>query len=117
MSGIELVPAKPGYFPVFSSTKWVIQAVSGSQATPANVNAGSDGAHSNFFASQASPSNANVNASVPTSIIGGPTAAANTVKRILNAPVIMDITSGAQGTGLVLRASLLVWVIWLTASQ
>jgi hypothetical protein len=117
-SGIELVPAKPGHYPViFSSTRFLVEAVNGTQTTPAQMQAGSDAAHTNLFISSALPSNANVNAVSPSALPGlalGPALATDTIRRIPNATVLMDITAGAQGTGsFALRGKLSINVAWI----
>jgi hypothetical protein len=113
--GIELLPAKPGYFPILLQTTWSIEQVSGTQTVPASVQAGSDAAHSNFlFASSTTPSNANVNAANPPSIAAGPSNATFQNGLQTNAPIFLDITSPCQGTGgFQLKAKLFMLVGWL----
>lgn len=98
--GLELIPARPGYVPVFVSSYFVITASSGTQTSPLVSQAGQDAAHTNFWASQNGLSNATVNAgTAPYASIGPMAAAAATVQRNKNATVILDVTTGAVGTG------------------
>lgn len=115
-SNIELIPARPGYFPVAASVQWLIESQAGTQTTPPTTNAGSDAAHTNFFPSSATtPSNASVNAAAPPSFANAPAQAADTVQRIANATVFLDITAGAQGTGgFALTGKLVVTVFWIS---
>lgn len=116
-SSIELLPAKPGYFPVLIAAHFLIEATSGTQTTPLTCRAGSDAGHVNFFPTTANaPSNADVNAtnvpSISTSINAG---SANNIQRIPNATVFFDITAGAQGTGgFTLRGKFNLIVKWVS---
>src|SRR6267142_2458719 len=102
-SNIEIIPARPGYFPVVLSSsfpEWVIESVSGTQTSPPTIQAGNDAGHVNTIPNTATtPSNALVNAAVPPTVASGPAAPAATVKRVPNTPVFMDVTVAAQGTG------------------
>jgi hypothetical protein len=115
VSGLELIPAKPGYAPNFGGSFWVIERVVGTQTTGLNFQAGSDPAHLNFFVSTVGrPTNAEVNGAAPPSLGAGGVIAAATVAKIPNAPVFLDITLSASGTGgFVLLARLVVGVIWI----
>ena len=101
-SGIELIPARPGYLPFLLLPQWMITIASGTQTSGATAQAGSNAAHTNFFNTTANtPSNAAVNAAVGNTPCrgGNPSAATSTLRRFTNRPVLMDITVGAQGTG------------------
>ena len=76
---------------------------------------GNNAAHTNLFASQAIPSNATVNAvTAPPGLCTGVASAALTSQCITNAPIIMDITAGAQGTGgFLLKGKFVIWVNWI----
>lgn len=114
VSGIELIPAKPGHVPLVYLARWIIYSVTGTQTTPATHKAGNNTAHTNIFASSSTnPSNANVNAAAPVSTAAGPvTVQPSNITP--NAPVIFDLTSGAVGTGgFALRARLAAFVIWV----
>lgn len=98
---IELVPARPGYFPINLTTgkaQWSIEKVSGTQTTPPTIRAGNDPAHTNFFTSTSTnPSNADVNGANPPSVANGPFLPLGT--EFSNATVYFDLTSPAVGTG------------------
>lgn len=116
--GIELIPAKPGYFPVLSSARWLIEAFSGAQTTPCTSQAGNDPAHTNVLAAGTSPTNGATNTSVPPCVLSAGSAAAVTVKRFANAPVIFDVTAGAQGTGgFTLMAKFFCTINWFALTQ
>jgi hypothetical protein len=118
--GIELVPAKPFYFPWLVNANWLIESFTGTQTSPPTFNAGSDLAHLNFISStSASPSNANTNASSPPAAVAGPPMVfpATPLRSIANATVFLDIASGAVGTGsFSLKARLVVDVAWQAAA-
>lgn len=111
---IELIPARPGYFPIPTSGNWVIEQASGTLVTPPTTRAGSDVGHTNFIPQAATtPSAANVNAANPPSLASGPANAGNTVQRIPNTPVILDVVAGASGTGaFALKGRLQITVFW-----
>ena len=116
--GIELVPARPGYVPFnFDFSQWVILSTSGTQVTPATVQAGSNPAHNNYIASQSIPSNADVAAAVPPC---GASPNANTLQTagqqvFPGNAVILDVTAGAQGTGgFTLVARMTIQVRWIS---
>lgn len=113
VTGIELVPAKPGHIPVSATARFLIESTTGTQTTPLVSQAGSDAAHTNFKASTSAPANVDVTgAPVPaiSSAVGG---SAVTTQRIPNATVFFDITAGAQGTGgFTLRGKFVVVVRW-----
>lgn len=116
--GIELVPGKPGYISVIASTNWLIERVNGTQTTPLTCNAGSDAAHSNVIPSVAiQPTNADVNgANVPSLAAGQGQNAL--LKLIPGAPVILDITAGAAGTGsFALTGRYVVSVFYIAVGQ
>lgn len=116
--GVEIVPAKPGYVAVrmvAGAIGFVIEQVAGTQTTPMTMNAGSDPAHTNIYiSSTVRPANADVNTAVPPSIAATPTPAATTVQLFPNAPIVLDITAGAQGTGgFTLKGRFLIRVQWI----
>lgn len=119
--GIEIIPAKPGHFPVLLNPLWIIEQFAGTQTAPGACNAGSNPAHNNFLLSFTQPSNANVNAitTTPCTLSAGtPVAPANSVTRIPNAPVILDITQGSAGTGgFVLKGRFVLYVFWVPAGS
>ena len=98
-SGIELVPARPGYIPIHSTRTWIIFSRSGTQTSPPTTNIGNDAAHTNIQPSiNTTPSNVNVNGAVPISLAQG--VAQNQGPQILpNATVYFDLTAPATGTG------------------
>src|SRR6267142_1271140 len=102
-SNIEIIPARPGYFPVILSgffPEWVIESVVGTQTSPPTVQAGNNAAHNNSIPTTATtPTNALVNTAVPPTTVTGPGNPAVTLKQFPNTPVFMDITVAAQGTG------------------
>lgn len=118
--GIELVPAKPGHYPIqlTNPRTIIIESVSGTQATAAQIRAGSDPAHTNYLPLTNQPSNANVNGAVPPSFAPGSNVV-NTTHRIPNTPVIFDLVTGAVGTapGFVLKARYMTVVIWISVNQ
>lgn len=117
VSNVEIIPAKPGHVAAFvtGDAFWVIESVAGTQVTPPTIQMGSNAAHTNYIpSSAATPPNADVNAATPPSISTFPTAAGNTVQRLANTPVFLDITAGASGTGgYACRARLSVLVRWM----
>lgn len=124
VSNIELVPARPNLipFPVNLVTAfWFVEQRSGTQTSPPTIQAGSDAAHQNFFTTTSTtPSNANLNASVVPAPIAGPGIGvfSGTLKRIPNAPIMLDLTVPAAGTGgYSCRARIFVVVAWIALSQ
>lgn len=120
--GVEIVPAKPGHVAVILATSlWFIEQVAGTQTSPPTLQAGSDPAHTNSIpSSSTTPSNADVatSASILPALAVGPTSqsAAVGVRRFVNAPIILDVTAGAQGTGgFSLKARFQCRVIWMAA--
>lgn len=114
-SGIVLIPARPGFFPVMTSRNWTIKAFSGTQSTAAQSRAGSDGGHVNFFTLTAAPTNAEVTGTPP-NLAAGPGFPALSTTRIPNADIIMDVPTAATGTGgFALTAELTVVVFWQAA--
>ena len=114
--GIELVPAKPGYYPMFVNGRWLIESHAGTQTTPPTTQAGSDAGHVNFLANASTtPANADVNNANPPSISTSINAGTvNTVQRIPNATVFFDVVAGAQGTGgFALRGKFTCIVKWV----
>lgn len=121
-SNVELIPARPGYVPIVASgffPEWVIESVTGTQTSPPTIRAGNDAGHVNTIPSTATtPTNALVNTAVPPTVVTGPANPAVTLKRIPNAPVFMDITVAAQGTGgYSCLARLSIVVYWFAVSQ
>ena len=99
-SNIELLPARPGFYPVIISSMWLIESHSGTQTTPPTIQAGNDLNHVNIIPLSATrPSNANVNAIGQNGICTASAAAANTVQKIIGVPVFFDLTVPAVGTG------------------
>lgn len=120
--GVELVPARPFYTPRLITASWLIEKVAGTQTSPPTVRAGNDAAHGNFIGQMSTtPSNANTNAAATPCVVTGPTAGTAlgpTVQTITNAPVLLDIVSGATGTGgFMLKARLVVLVLWFAPSS
>jgi|SRR5579863_3571367 len=113
LSSMELVPARPGHFPVVCVlANWCIESVSGVQTAPVVYQAGQNAAHTNVFAALTNgPSNADVNGANPPSF-GGQSIGASRVQLIVNTPVFLDITAGAQGVSKLL-ARLIVGVEWV----
>ena len=114
-SNIEIIPARPGYYPLPLLTEWVIESFSGTQTSPLTLRVGNDPGHVNIFALQSTnPSNVDVNAAIPPSYATGLTVAvSNNTQRIANAPVYMDITAPASGTGgFTCTARLSFIVVW-----
>lgn len=113
--GIELVPAKPGYFPVIVNAWWRIETLRGTQATAAQVRAGSDAARLNLFTLSNTPSNSNINSGVSQSLSLASLGLNGNLQRLGNTPVYMDLASGAIGTDstFALTASFAAYVLWL----
>lgn len=112
--GIELIPARPGYFAVATSITWVIELVSGTQTSPANFRAGTDPSHLNFITANGRPLNTDVNGAVTPSVAVGGGLGAVTLPRTSGTTVIMDVTAGAVGTGnFALRGRLAVIARWI----
>jgi hypothetical protein len=115
-SNIEIIPARPGYYPLAFNTAWIIESLSGTQTSPLTLRAGSNPGHSNIFPLQSTnPSNANVNVAVPPSIASGLTIAVpNNTQQIAKATVYMDITAPASGTGgFACTARMSFFVLWI----
>jgi hypothetical protein len=114
-SGIEVIPARPGYYAYPLSFVWIIESFAGTQVTPVVFQMGSNPAHNNILPSQSNPSNANVNAAVPPSTaIAATVTVATGTQYIANAPVYMDITSPASGTGgFACTARLAYYIFWI----
>lgn len=114
VSNIEILPARPGYFPFNILSQWVIESVTGAQTVPATIRAGSDPAHLNFYPSiNTAPSNANVNAAVPPSLADALNTTGVALKKFPGAPVFFDITAPAAGTGgYSCKARLVILVVW-----
>jgi len=114
-SNIELVPAKPGHFPSGLTTRVIVEQFTGTQSTPATVRAGSDAGHVNYIVASNAPSNASMNIGVSAPFVPNTnvTGSAVTTQRIPNAPVLLDITVAATGTGgFTLRVRYETTVIW-----
>jgi hypothetical protein len=113
--GLEFIPARFGHIPMSASSLWSIESVAGVQTVPAQIQAGSDPAHSNVIVSVASPLTADVNAANPPSpsSIAGSLLQPLKVQEFPGLPVFLDITSGAQGTGgFKCMARLVVHILW-----
>lgn len=118
-SNIEIVPARLGYFPFLLIGTWLIEQRSGTQTSPPTIQAGSDANHVNFIASSSpSPTNADTNNANPpsqTALVGG---AVMTLQRIVNAPVYMDVTVAASGTGgYSCMASFVYSIMWVASGN
>ena len=113
--GIELVPAKPGYFPVIVTAWWRIEALRGTQASAAQIRAGSNVARTNLFTLSNTPSNGNINSGVPQSLSLASLGLNTNLSRLNNTPVFMDVATGAVGTDgtFALTASFAAYVLWL----
>lgn len=113
--GIEMIPAKPGYFPSLINLFWIITSKAGTQTTPPTCRAGANSTHDNLWTtSSTTPSNASVNGAAPPSVAFGPLTVNYAARALPNTPIIMDVTTGAQGTGgFTLRAKMLLVVFWL----
>lgn len=121
ISGLEIIPARPFYSPHSVTTVWIVEQVTGTQTSPPTIRAGNDANHDNLIGpTSTTPSNANVNAAqVPCPITGPGTGAAigPTSQFIANAPVFLDVTAGAAGTGgFTLKARLAISVSWSSVS-
>lgn len=117
--GVEIVPAKPGYIPIGLSPVILVEQVAGTQTTPMSSQAGSDSAHTNFVVpGSVAPTNASINACVGNTpaVVGGLSVSGNAARaaqHFTNAPIILDITAGAQGTGgFILKARLVFTIFW-----
>jgi len=121
VSGIELIPARPGYIPIIELALWETEFTAGTQTSPPTVRAGNDAGHTNFInTSSTTPSNANVNAANVPCLITGPTGALSnqTAQQIPNATVLLDVTAGAAGTGgFALRAKLVCMIFWVAVGS
>lgn len=118
-SDVELLPARPGYFPVILTSVWVIISRSGTQTTPPTFQAGNNTAHTNLIASVSTlPSNADVNGANPPSQTSTVGAVVNLTQRIVNATSYFDITAAASGTGgYSCMAQLVVEVVWMASGS
>ena len=114
VSGIELVPARNGHVAFQLASFWIIESTTGTQTSPPTVQAGNNGAHTNYIPSSGTtPSNANVAATVAPGVTAGPFAAGNSIQIPINSPVLLDVTSGATGTGnFTLMGRLVTLVTW-----
>lgn len=125
-SGIELVPARPGYVATPRSRVWTVISVSGTQTSPATYNAGSNtglesstaepaSIHDNFMPqANALPTNATINSGTTPPFVTNATSAANNLQLFANAPVLLDISVPAAGTGgFKLLMMLTVTVEWI----
>jgi len=99
VTGIELVPARPGYIATQLNREWIIVQFAGTQTSPTTYQAGSDAAHQNYAAPSPTPTNAVVNAIVNTPAIGNGGGIVTGGQRFPNATIFLDITVAAQGTG------------------
>lgn len=122
--GIEIAPAKPGHVPVVNFLNWIITQAAGTQTTPLSFQSGSDAAHTNFAPSQAThPSNAEVATAIGLAAGQAIVCASSSIpgfpqKVIPNAPLILDITAGAQGTGgFSLKGFFMINILWMAVSQ
>lgn len=114
-SNIELVPARPGHIPININRLWVIELLTGTQVTPATMQAGSDATQSNFMPLVSSPTNANVNGFTTPFFFTGGSATLDTVKQLVNTPVFFNLVTPASGTGgFSLKGRLLVHVNWVS---
>lgn len=117
--GIELVPAKPGHiaFSILAAT--IIESVTGTQVTPATWRAGSDAARVNQSPLVSTPSNANVNAANPPCVGGlGGNIFTSPQQQFANTPVLLDVVSGASGTGgFSLRGRFSMSITWLAVGS
>lgn len=111
---IELVPAKPGHIPIQLSRNWIVESRSGTQVTPAQFQAGSNAAHNNYNTLSSTPSNANVNGSTPIAYLLGGTAQPMNLQLFPNTPIMLDVISGASGTGgFSLKARYDMHILWV----
>lgn len=104
VSGVEIIPAKPGYIPTTRTVGgvfWVIENVTGTQTTPPTLRAGSNAARTNFIIQvSTTPANADVNGANPPSLSNAAAAVATTTVQLFpNTPVYLDIVAPAAGTG------------------
>lgn len=112
LSGMEIVPARPGHVFVVSRMQWIIESVVGTQTVPLNMQIGNNPTHDNVLTSTATPSNVDTNTAIPPSPTTGQAPPA-LVQNFPNVPTFMDITSGAQGTGgFKVMARFIISVIW-----
>lgn len=113
--GLEIIPARPGFYPFLQNLSWVIENLAGVQTTPPTIQAGSDPAHMNMLTPFQTPSNANlatILGSTPATAGGGNSVSGT--QQFPNAPAFLDITIGSVGTGgFVLRARAVVRVGWI----
>lgn len=122
LSGMELIPARPGHFPVLLNALygvWDIESVTGTQTSPVHLQAGNNAAHTNMFASTTTPSNGDVNgANVPSlTFLNATFNIAAPATQIPNATVFLDVTVPAAGTGgFKCMARLSVTVVWFCAT-
>lgn len=115
VSGIEAIPARPGYIATQFNSRWIVQQLSGTQTSPPTYQMGSDPAHQNFVPSTAAPSNASVNAIVGTPALGNGGLLQTGLQFFPNAPVFFDVTAAAQGTGGFALLARHVSVVWWIA--
>lgn len=124
---IEIVPAKPGYFPVLclpaSVANIIIESVVGVQTSPPVYRAGSDPSRLNFMTETTTPSNANVNAAAALGLpgaSGGPINPASQLssKRFPGLPIYFSLVTPAVGTGgYSCKAKIVIPVIWLPSGD
>jgi len=123
--GIELVPARPGYFAVPSGNAIIlVEQAAGTQTSPPTTRAGSDPGHTNSIPSASTqPTSGAINGLIAAGALPGftigPVSTANTagVQQLANTPIILDIVTGAQGTGgYILKAKIEIRVFWVAVS-
>lgn len=115
-ANVEILPARPGYYPLVISASWIIESASGTQTTPPTFQAGNDAAHTNILINQSTtPSNANVNAAAAPCRAGfATTNTSAATKRIAGSTVYFDLTVPATGTGgYSCKAKLSLLVFWI----
>jgi len=110
--GLELVPARPGYFAQLSSSLWVIESTTGTQTAPATFQAGDNITHDNVMTSTSTPSNTDVNTAQAPSRGSGGTAAADGLMRNPGRPIVIDVTAAAGTGSFTLRARFIITVWW-----
>lgn len=114
-TSIELVPARPGHFPLILTSIFLIETATGTQTSPPTTRAGNNATHDNLIAQNSTnPSNAAFNTpSVAPCISGGGSVPAAATQRIPNAPVFFDVVTGSAGTGgYALKGKFVVFVLW-----
>jgi len=117
LSMMEMLPARPGHVPIpIGLETWLIEFAAGVQTVPLQFNLGSSPARTNYVAANTSgPSNADVNGANPPSLTSGFAGISiSTSQLIVNTPVLLDITAGAQGTNFFKLLGRLVLIVWWT---